>query len=74
MKMKNKLKELFVCVALLAGIVDQINGSNAIVEYEEDGQLKHSSVSLDQSACKPREGQKVYFFKDYKIVTCEDEV
>ena len=71
--MKSKLREFIVSAALLVGIVDQINGSKAIIEYEVRGNLKHSLVSLDQSACIPREGQKVYFFKDYKIVTCEPD-
>ena len=59
---------------LLLGVVDQINGDSITVEYEEDGYLTYSTVSLNHSACTPREGQKVYFFKDYKIVSCEDEI
>ncbi len=57
---------------LLVGLVDQINGNTALIEYNLRGNLKYSRVSLDQSACVPHEGQKVHFFKDYKIVTCEN--
>tara|TARA_R110002110_G_scaffold178232_3_gene383210 strand:- start:1026 stop:1214 length:189 start_codon:yes stop_codon:yes gene_type:complete len=57
---------------LLLGIVEQINGDIAVVEYKEHGKIKHSQVLLSQSACTPVEGQSVYFFKDYKIVTCEN--
>ena len=56
---------------LLLGIVDQISDGTAVVEYEErPGIITHSEVDLSLSACTPREGQHVYFFRDYKIVTC----
>tara|TARA_Y100001938_G_C8049274_1_gene410752 strand:+ start:583 stop:798 length:216 start_codon:yes stop_codon:yes gene_type:complete len=63
-----------VTFLLLIGIVDQINDDIAIVEYTHQGIVKHTKVSLDLSACKPVEGQTVYFYKDYKIVTCEEKV
>ena len=59
---------------LLLGIVDQINGDSITVEYEKDGYLSYSTFSLNDSVCTPHEGQKVYFFRDYKIVSCEDEI
>ena len=59
-------------VLLIFGIVDQIHENVALVEYTKYGQTYHSKVSLDHSACIPTEGQKVYFYKDYKIVTCEE--
>lgn len=56
---------------LLLGIVDQISDGTAVIEYEErPGVITHSEVDLSLSACAPKEGQNVYFFKDYKIVTC----
>ena len=58
---------------LILGIVDQINDNIVTVEYEQYGKIKHTKVNLDISACIPREGQYVYFYKDYKIVTCEGE-
>jgi hypothetical protein len=57
---------------ILFGLVDQINGDIALVEYEHRGQLLYSKVDLTLSACQPREGQRVSFLKDYKIVTCEE--
>ena len=54
------------------GVVDKIEDDVALVEYERNGGLQYSHVLLSQSACQPVEGQKVYFFEDYKIVKCED--
>jgi hypothetical protein len=56
---------------LLFGIVDQINDDKVVVEYESNGRVMYSTVSLSQSACTPVEGQPVFFFEDYKIVSCE---
>ena len=67
------LKQLILCTLLL-GMVDQINDDVAVVEYKVGDFIKHSEVSLGLSACKPSEGQSVYFYKDYKIVTCVDEL
>ena len=67
------MKDIILATLLLVGIVDQIEGNVALVEYEEHGKIKHSSVLLDQSPCVPVEGQTVHFFKDYKIVTCIEE-
>jgi len=61
-------------VLLLVGIVDQINDNSAVIEYEKNGKLVYSTVSLVQSACTPSEGMVVHFFKDYKIVKCEDNL
>lgn len=61
-----------IAALLIVGIVDQINGDSAVIEYEKKGRLEYSTVSLYSSSCMPREGQTVYFFEDYKIVTCED--
>ena len=67
-----KIANLVIAALLLVGIVDQINDDSIIVEYEVGNQLKYSEVSLSQSACVPTEGMTVYFFKDYKVVTCGD--
>lgn len=64
------MKDIILSTLLLVGIVDQISDDKAMIEYEQDGKLKYSYVSLDQSACIPIEGQTVHFFEDYKIVTC----
>ena len=61
-----------VSMLLILGIVDQIHDDIAVVEYKEHGKIKHTKVSLDLSTCSPKEGQSVYFFKDYKIVSCEE--
>ncbi len=58
---------------LLFGIVDQVNDNRATIEYTTNyGTLEYTTVDLDLSACDPVEGQSVYFFKDYKIVSCEE--
>ena len=68
--MKHKIKNLILAL-LLVGIVDQINGSHAVIEYESRGQLFYSTVDLDMSACQPKEGDTVSFYRDYKIVACD---
>jgi|TARA_R110001583_G_scaffold79429_1_gene214542 hypothetical protein len=65
---------IIISALLLLGIVDQIENNSALIEYKKDGKIMHSYVSLDLSPCMPEEGQHVYFYEDYKIVTCvEDE-
>ena len=63
----------FALALLLMGIVDQIHGDDILIEYESNGRILYSHVSLTHSACKPVEGQRVFFYRDYKIVTCEGE-
>ena len=62
----------FLALLLLMGVVDKIEGNIVLIEYEKNGKLHHTHVSLSQSACQPVEGQRVHFFEDYKIVTCEE--
>ncbi len=68
MKVKN-----FIISLILFGLVDQINGNIALIEYESKGRILYSEVDLDLSACEPKEGERVSFLKDYKIVTCGEE-
>lgn len=70
-KIMKKILERMVLPLLIFGIVDQINDDKIVIEYEKRGRLMHTTVSLSQSACAPKEGQGVYFFEDYKVVTCE---
>ena len=67
-----KVNSTILSALLLFGIVDQIYDDVVVIEYEKSGKIMHTNVSLSQSACVPVEGQRVYFFEDYKIVTCED--
>ena len=69
-KLSMNLRKILVLNLLLIGIVDQINGNTATIEYKSKGKIKHSTVDLDMSACTPKEGQRVAFYKNYKIVTC----
>tara|TARA_R100000008_G_scaffold86819_1_gene81848 strand:- start:3548 stop:3757 length:210 start_codon:yes stop_codon:yes gene_type:complete len=62
--------DIVIAALLMLGIVDQIENNNALIEYEKNGRIMHSYVSLDLSPCMPKEGQQVYFYEDYKIVTC----
>lgn len=58
---------------LIVGVVDQVEDNMAVVEYDHKGSVRHSRVNLDLSACRPQEGQTVYFYRDYKIVTCVEK-
>jgi len=68
-----KINGIVLTALLLIGIVDQISGNVALIEYEKDGRLAYSHISLDLSACHPSEGQTVHFFEDYKIVSCQED-
>ena len=68
-----KINSTILAAFLLVGVVDQISDDIALIEYEKHGKLFYSHVSLDLSACLPVEGQTVHFFKDYKIVSCEED-
>ena len=69
-KMKNKFANALLAL-LLVGLVDQVNGNFAVIEYEKYGRILYSTVTLDLSACQPKEGDWVAFYKDYKIVSCD---
>ncbi len=60
----------FLTFLLMVGFVHQIDGDEVTVRYKTRGKVKYSTVSLFHSACTPREGQKVFFYRDYKIVSC----
>lgn len=62
----------FFALLLLMGLVHQVDGDRVVVKYKARGKMSFSTVSLSQSACHPHEGQKVFFYKDYKIVSCEE--
>ena len=65
--------QVVLTLGLMIGIVDQISDDKALIEYKSPrGVISYTTVSLAQSACVSSEGQKVYFYKDYKIVTCVD--
>jgi len=66
-----KLNNL-IAALLLLGVVEYIYPQTILVSYKHNGKTKFSHVSRDQSACEPEAGQQVYFYKDYKIVTCEE--
>ncbi len=58
-------------VCLMLGFVDQVSDNIALVEYENSGQSKYIILSLDNSLCFPREGQRVIFDSN-RIVLCID--
>ncbi len=62
----------FLTFLLMVGFVYQIDGDEVVVKYLARGKVKYSTVSLSHSACTPRAGQKVFFYMDYKIVSCEE--
>ena len=63
------------CLALAyltLGHVDRIYDGVAVVEYRQDGMIKHVDIPLvdpEEAYCIPREGQSVYFNED-EIVIC----
>ena len=61
---------IFLVVGLTLGIVDQVGGGVALIEYERKGKIKYAHVSIDSTVCTPKEGQKVLFRGD-KIVRCK---
>ena len=65
------LRKSLSVLLLLIGFVSQIDGDSAIIKYKSAGKVKYSTVSLFHSACVPRKDQKVFFYRDYKIVSCE---
>ena len=56
---------------LTVGVVDQINQDSATIEYHVGEEVKYSTVSLKNSDCTPREGDRVRFIPDQKIYLCE---
>jgi len=66
--------QVILSLGLILGVVDQISGDKALIEYKNStGGIMYTTVSMSQSACVPSEGQSVYFYRDYKIVTCLDQ-
>ena len=57
----------------MLGVVSHIGDDTAMIEYRKNGKDLVTNVSIPLSACMPRLGQQVYFFKNYKIVICVDE-
>ena len=58
-------------MVLTVGTVKHIHSDTIVVSYRHHGKTKHSKVSRILSACSPSVGDKVLFFKDYKVVECE---
>ena len=61
----------FFMACLMFGFVDQVSDNIALVEYESSGQSKYIILSLDDSLCFPKEGQRV-IFNSSRIVLCID--
>ena len=64
---------LLIAALLLLGVVEYIYPDIILVSYKHGSKTKFSEVSRSQSVCEPIAGQQVYFLKDYKILTCENE-
>ena len=62
-----------ILLLLLFGLVEHIYPETILVSYQHHGKTKFSHVSRSQSACEPEAGQGVWFYKDYKVVTCVEE-
>lgn len=70
----NSCFKIMTLSLLLIGIVDQVNGDKATIEYLHKGRVLHTTVDLSLSPCTPVEGQRVSFFPDYKVVTCGEKL
>lgn len=46
------------------GLVDQINGGIALVEYATGDELIYFEIDLEKSTCTPREGDWVLFDRE----------
>ena len=69
-----KIKNLVITLLLVVGFATYIDDNEIIVEYKKGAITKTSKVSRDMSVCIPRVGQKVFFYKNYKIVECVESI
>jgi|6_EtaG_2_1085325.scaffolds.fasta_scaffold396081_2 hypothetical protein len=68
-----KLNNLITALLIL-GVVEYVYPETILVSYKHHGKTKYSYVSRAQSACEPEAGEEVYFYKDYKIVQCQESL
>lgn len=59
-----------VTFLLIVGITVKIIGDDIVVSYKRGSVTKRSTVSRYHSTCLPEVGQKVFFYKGYKVVEC----
>ncbi len=67
------MKKMIITFLLVLGVAIQVNENDIVVSYKNGKLTRHSKVRKDLSVCLPKVGQKVYFYKNYKIVECVDE-
>ena len=63
--------KIVAAAVLLTGIVDQINDDSATIEYKLGDNVYYTTVSVSNSDCTPREGDRVKFITNDKIYLCE---
>ena len=63
--------KIVAAAVLLTGVVDQINDDSATIEYKLGDKVFYTTVSVSNSDCIPREGDRVKFITDDKIYLCE---
>jgi len=63
------LNDMLLAGVLLFGHVDQIEGTVAIIEYQQNKQLRYREVDIIKTSCIPVEGQAVLFDRQ-QIVVC----
>jgi len=68
------MKKSIILFLLVMGVALQVDGNDIVVSYKQGSVIKTSKVSKDLSACVPHIGQKVYFYKNYKIVECVEAI
>ena len=69
-----KVQRFLLTFLLVVGFAAQINDHQIIVKYKKGAVTKTSKVSRDMSVCLPKVGQKVFFYKNYKIVECVESM
>ena len=57
-------------MTVFSGVVDQINQDKATIEYEIDNAVYYTTVSIKDSDCVPKEGERVRFAINSKIYEC----
>lgn len=68
------MKKFIFLLLLVMGVTARIDGDEIIVKYKQGAVTKTSKVSRDMSVCLPKVGQRVVFYKNYKIVECIESI
>lgn len=68
------MKKIVILYLLVMGFAHQVDSDFITVKYKRGAVTMTSKVSKSMSACVPRVGQKVFFYKNYKVVECVEQL